>query len=289
MEFIRKYIGIWDKIKLAPSEPFLHFNIIEAKTVLSSDFVALGKMINPLEFVEPFIEIALARGTRPEYVPFVWVGEVEVIRFEKRSHKFGIAFEKLVEHLTIVYVIAALGSNCWWSIVQQLVLLDSLYVHLLIEGLVWRCENIAGQILKTLLHVFGVLLIEILLSSTLSIISSWNEKWNVKFNISECVKYFHKTLSTDFFVKALLSLLEHAFFVAHRWRAWPAAVVRIDANPLCLVLRLNHFKSVESRHIFISLSRYLIRARLSWFHYWLLLLSTHRYGCIGRQSKWTYG
>jgi hypothetical protein len=30
MEFIRKYIGIWDKIILTSSKPFLHLDIIEA-------------------------------------------------------------------------------------------------------------------------------------------------------------------------------------------------------------------------------------------------------------------
>ena len=60
MEFIRKYIGIWDKIKLSSPKPFLHFYIIEAKTVLSCDFIALREMINPLELVKPFIEVTFA-------------------------------------------------------------------------------------------------------------------------------------------------------------------------------------------------------------------------------------
>ena len=60
VEFIRKYIGIWDKIKLTSPKPFLHFHIIEAKTVLSCNFIALREMINPLELVEPFIEVAFA-------------------------------------------------------------------------------------------------------------------------------------------------------------------------------------------------------------------------------------
>ena len=60
VEFIRKYIGIWDKIKLTSPKPFLHFHIIETKTVLSCNFIALREMINPLELVEPFIEVAFA-------------------------------------------------------------------------------------------------------------------------------------------------------------------------------------------------------------------------------------
>ena len=55
VEFIRKYIGIWDKIKLTSSKSLLHFYIIETKTVLSCDFIALREMINPLELVESFI------------------------------------------------------------------------------------------------------------------------------------------------------------------------------------------------------------------------------------------
>ena len=60
VEFIRKYIGIWDKIKLSSPKPFLHFYIIEAKTILSCDFIALREMINPLELVKPFIEVTFA-------------------------------------------------------------------------------------------------------------------------------------------------------------------------------------------------------------------------------------
>ena len=60
VEFIREYIGIWDKIKLSSPKPFLHFYIIEAKTILSCDFIALREMINPLELVKPFIEVTFA-------------------------------------------------------------------------------------------------------------------------------------------------------------------------------------------------------------------------------------
>ena len=60
VEFIREYIGIWDKIELSSPKPFLHFYIIEAKTILSCDFIALREMINPLELVKPFIEVTFA-------------------------------------------------------------------------------------------------------------------------------------------------------------------------------------------------------------------------------------
>ena len=65
VEFIRKYIGIWDKIKLSSPKPFLHFYIIEAKTVLSCDFIALREMINSLELIQSFVQVALARRAGP--------------------------------------------------------------------------------------------------------------------------------------------------------------------------------------------------------------------------------
>ena len=61
----------------------------------------------------------------------------ERIRLEDGPNKLSVAFEQLVEHLTIIDVVAALWSNCWWSIMQQLILLDWLDVHLLIECLIW--------------------------------------------------------------------------------------------------------------------------------------------------------
>ena len=129
---------------------------------------------------------------------------------------------------------------------EKLVLLDCLDIHLLIECLI-RCRvDVAGQILEALIHVLGVLLIEILLCPALPIVSCRNQERDVKFDISEGVKNFHEPLSSDFFIDVLLSLLELPLLVAHLGGSRPATVVRVDANPLGLVLGLNHLKSIES-------------------------------------------
>ena len=60
MEFIWQDVCVGDEVKLASSESFLHLNIIEAETILPSDLVALREVIDSLEFVEAFVQIALA-------------------------------------------------------------------------------------------------------------------------------------------------------------------------------------------------------------------------------------
>ena len=165
---------------------------------------------------------------------------VEVVSLEEGSDQFCITFQKLVQHLTIVNMVATLWSHRRWCIMQQLILLDWLYVHLLVKCLVRSWINIGWEVWNPLVHLFSILLVEVLLGSTLSVIACWNEERYVKFDISESVKYFKELLCADLFVHCLLGRLENAFLIAHGWSAWPSCVVRIDAYPLSLVLRLNH-------------------------------------------------
>ena len=83
VELVRQYVGIWDEIKLAPPESFLHLDIIEAQTVFPSDFIALREMIDPLELIQAFVEVAFARRTGPQDVPLVRISEVEVVGLEQ--------------------------------------------------------------------------------------------------------------------------------------------------------------------------------------------------------------
>lgn len=55
MELIWQDVSIWDEIVLISSKSLLHLHIIVAEPVLSSDFVALRKVIDPLELIEPFV------------------------------------------------------------------------------------------------------------------------------------------------------------------------------------------------------------------------------------------
>ena len=59
-EFIGKNIGIRDKVKVLLAVSFLHSNDVEAKSVLSGDFVTLREMIDLLVLVESFVKITLA-------------------------------------------------------------------------------------------------------------------------------------------------------------------------------------------------------------------------------------
>ena len=113
MEFVRQNICIRDEIKLGPAKSLLHLHIIVAKSVFPRDFITLWEVINPLELVQPLIEIALARASSPKYVPLMRVSKVEIIGLEDRSNEFRIAFEKLIEHFAVVDVVAAARPLGW--------------------------------------------------------------------------------------------------------------------------------------------------------------------------------
>ena len=58
MELIRQDVRIRNKVELFSTEALLHLHIVIAKTVFSRDFIALREVIDSLEFVETFIEVA---------------------------------------------------------------------------------------------------------------------------------------------------------------------------------------------------------------------------------------
>ena len=60
VELIRKNVCIGNEVELFSTKALLTLHIIIAKTVLSCDFIALREVINPLKFVETFIEVAFA-------------------------------------------------------------------------------------------------------------------------------------------------------------------------------------------------------------------------------------
>jgi len=83
MELIWQDIGVWDEVELTPAKSLLHFDVVEAKSVFSGDFVTLREVVDSLIFVQTFINVALAGRARPQDVPLVRVGEVEVVGLEK--------------------------------------------------------------------------------------------------------------------------------------------------------------------------------------------------------------
>lgn len=70
-KLVRKDVGIRNEVEVLLSKPFLHSHDVEAKPILSSDFMTLREMIDLLIFVQAFIEIALATRRAPQNVPFV--------------------------------------------------------------------------------------------------------------------------------------------------------------------------------------------------------------------------
>jgi hypothetical protein len=60
MELVGEDVGVWDEVKLTSAKPLLHLDIVEAKSVFSGDFITLREVVDPLIFVQTFIQVALA-------------------------------------------------------------------------------------------------------------------------------------------------------------------------------------------------------------------------------------
>lgn len=81
MKLIRQYVRIRDKIKCRGSKFFLHFYIIEAKTIFTGYLIALWEMIDSLELIQTFIKVWFATTTCPENIPLVRLGIGKCICF----------------------------------------------------------------------------------------------------------------------------------------------------------------------------------------------------------------
>lgn len=171
VEFVWKNVGIRNEIILIPAKSLLHLDIIVAKSILSGNLVALREVIDPLEFVQAFVQVAFARACSPENIPLVRVREIKAVGFEDRSHQLRIAFQEFVEHLAIVDVVAAARSLGRRGRLQQLRLRDRFNEYLLIECVYWRRVQVLRQIVDALLQVLVPFVEEILLRSTLPVVT----------------------------------------------------------------------------------------------------------------------
>lgn len=71
VEFARQNVRLWDEIKCLSPEALLHLDIVVTQTVLAGDLVTHWEVVDPLELIKTFVEIALAGTGGPEEVPLV--------------------------------------------------------------------------------------------------------------------------------------------------------------------------------------------------------------------------
>ena len=71
LEFIWQDVSVRDEVKLVATEALLHLDIVEAQSVLPCNLMTLREVINLLELIKSFIQVALARTGRPKDVPFM--------------------------------------------------------------------------------------------------------------------------------------------------------------------------------------------------------------------------
>ena len=171
VEFVWQNVGVRNEIILIPAKSLLHLHIIVAKSIFSGDFVALWEVIDPLKFVQAFVQVAFARACSPENIPLVRVREIKAVGFEDRSHQLSITLQELVEHLAIVNVVAAAWSLRRRGRFQDLSLCDRFNENLLIECVYWRCVQVLRQIVDALLQALVPFVEKILLRATLPVIA----------------------------------------------------------------------------------------------------------------------
>ena len=164
VELIGQDVGLGDEIELQAPEALLHLHVVVAQAVLARDLVALREVIDALELVQAFVEVALARARRPEEVPLVRVCVTEPIMLQNRSHKFGVTLQQLVQHLAVIDVVAATDAIRLQRVGQELRFCDRFEVNLLVESIQGRRVQILRQVLQTGFEVF-IAFEEVLLGS----------------------------------------------------------------------------------------------------------------------------
>ena len=92
------------------SKPLLHPDTIEAKSIFSSDLMTLWEMVDLLVLIETLIQVALARGRRPENIPLVRLCRSEPGCLKHRSNELVIESQHLVQELTVLDMITFLVS-----------------------------------------------------------------------------------------------------------------------------------------------------------------------------------
>jgi hypothetical protein len=121
--FIWKNVGIWNKIKRVSPKLFLHFNIIEAHSILSCYFIGIWEMVYSLELIEALVEISFTTATGPKHIPLVRLCVTKAIGLAQASNQLSVALENLVEKLAVVDVIStssALVTKCLcWRRIHQ--------------------------------------------------------------------------------------------------------------------------------------------------------------------------
>ena len=175
VEFVWQNVGVRNKIILISAKSLLHLDIVVAKSIFSRDLIALWEVIDALEFVQAFVQVAFARTRSPENVPLVRIREIKAVGFEDGSYQLRVTFQELVEHLAIVDMVAAARSLGRRGRLQQLRLCDRFNVYLLIERIYWRRVQVLRQIVDALLQVLVAFVEKILLCTTLPVVARRDE------------------------------------------------------------------------------------------------------------------
>lgn len=143
VEFARQNVRLWDEIKCLSPEALLHLDIVVTQTVLAGDLVTHWEVVDPLELIKTFVEIALAGTGGPEEVPLVRLSVAKAVRLEQRSYQLGLSFQYFVEHLLVVDVVSS--PICLTHVhVDELGLLDGLDFLDRICGRIWHRVEVLG-------------------------------------------------------------------------------------------------------------------------------------------------
>lgn len=195
MEFGRQNVRLWDEVKGLSPEALLHLHIVVAQAVLAGDFVTHWEVVDSLELIQAFVEVALAGAGGPEEVPLVRLSVTKAVHFEHRSYQLGFTLEYFVEHLLVVDVVGtAVGLT--HSHIDQLRLLNWLdLLHLIcgaLGGIVDVLSRIKLAVLLFNLDGFSVEKVGARLCGTV-VTYSYHQR-EIVFNVTQSVENPHKSV-----------------------------------------------------------------------------------------------
>ena len=98
-KLLRQHKGLRNKIEMSPSILLLHRHNRVTHPILPRNLKGTRKMINPLMFIESFIQILLPTTPSPYQIPIMRVRMPKSLKLQCRPHKPSIRLIDPIQHV----------------------------------------------------------------------------------------------------------------------------------------------------------------------------------------------
>lgn len=252
-KLIRKDVGIRNKIVVLLAKPFLHSYYIKAKSIFSSNFVALWEMIDFLVFVKTLIKITFTWWRRPKNIPFMRFSSGKPSSFKHWPYEFVVESEHLVKELTVLNMVRLLISIKLHVVGNHLLVGDILKhqeIRLVLVVIVARLRTV-GLIKETVCTsmrswhwwIHGSVR-DCGRSCTYWSWAVWLNTFEFIFKFLQLAHNFTKLPLSFLLLNRAFTYSEHSLSVHEVASSWSSSILTVDTLPVLFKVRLNVLKSI---------------------------------------------